>query len=150
MKVVKKSFALLLALVLCIGSIGIIPVSAKGPAASEESFESALSELLLLKEGDVITVNLKIPSRNNLVGVRYYTTDSSVAKVTKKGKITAVGKGACIIEVVYYRGAKKKAIPYHFYIGVTVGEDRLNTEGIADLDDILYELISENEADETP
>ncbi|MCM1234331.1 MAG: Ig-like domain-containing protein [Ruminococcus flavefaciens] len=40
--------------------------------------------------------------------LRYYTDDKKVAKVSKKGKITAVGKGKCTIYVIANNGVSKK------------------------------------------
>ena len=39
---------------------------------------------------------------------RYKATDTSVAKVSKKGKITAKGKGTCIVYVYARNGYAKK------------------------------------------
>ncbi|MCM1179740.1 MAG: leucine-rich repeat protein [Clostridium sp.] len=40
--------------------------------------------------------------------LRYYTSDNKVAKVSKKGKITAVGKGKCTVYVIANNGVSKK------------------------------------------
>lgn len=49
--------------------------------------------------------------------IRYYTTDSKVAKVNSKGIVTARGKGKCYIYVVAGNGAQKR-------IKIVVGESK--------------------------
>ncbi len=40
--------------------------------------------------------------------LRYYTDDKKVAKVSRKGKITAKGKGKCTIYVIANNGVSKR------------------------------------------
>ena len=51
-------------------------------------------------------------SKRNLLthvaGLRYYTDDKKVAKVSRKGKITAKGKGKCTIYVIANNGVSKR------------------------------------------
>ena len=42
--------------------------------------------------------------------LRYYSTNTAVAKVNSKGKITAVGKGSCKICVLAINGVRKAII----------------------------------------
>ena len=49
--------------------------------------------------------------------IRYYTTDSKVAKVNSKGIVTTRGKGKCYIYVVTGNGTQKR-------IKIVVGESK--------------------------
>ena len=47
---------------------------------------------------------LDIATGKKIKGVRYVSTNKDVAKVSKKGKVTAVGEGSCFIYVISENG----------------------------------------------
>lgn len=67
-----------------------------------------------LSKGTYKTIKVTVDKKgtkkltNCVAKVRYYTTNSAVAKVNKNGKITAVSKGSCYIYVIVANGLAKK------------------------------------------
>ena len=51
--------------------------------------------------------NKKLMPKRHVATLRYKTSDSKVATVSKSGKITAKGKGTCIVYVYAHNGVKK-------------------------------------------
>ena len=51
--------------------------------------------------------NKKLMPKGHAPKLRYLTSDSKVATVSKKGKITAKGKGTCTITVFAHNGVSK-------------------------------------------
>ena len=51
--------------------------------------------------------NKKLMPKSHVAKLRYLTTDSNVATVSKSGKITAKGKGTCNIIVFAHNGVSK-------------------------------------------
>ena len=49
----------------------------------------------------------KLTNESHGARLRYYSTNTKIAKVNKKGKITAVGKGNCKIYVLAINGVHK-------------------------------------------
>lgn len=126
----KKLIALVLATVIGFLTMGVtIPVSANpgGEAIqySTEKFTDVLEAYIMLKEKHKAKINLAV-NKNNCVGVVYESLDKNVAKVSKKGTITAVSSGICLIAVTYYRGAGTVVIGNTYYILVTVCGDNDN------------------------
>ena len=61
---------------------------------------------LILEVGDSETLKVTIvPAEASNKNVKWETTDSSVAKVNSKGKVTAVASGVCRVRVVTEEGS---------------------------------------------
>ena len=52
--------------------------------------------------------NKKLMPKSHVATLRYLTSDSKVVTVSKKGKITAKGKGSCVIYVFAHNGVSKQ------------------------------------------
>ena len=52
--------------------------------------------------------NKKLMPKSHVATLRYLTSNKKVATVSKSGKITARGKGSCVIYVFAHNGVSKQ------------------------------------------
>ena len=65
---------------------------------------------VILNEGDVYTIKAKLsPKKPTYKKLSYTSSDKTVAKVSKKGKVTALKEGTAVITVKSKDGSNKKA-----------------------------------------